>query len=365
MKFFASLGFMLTAVFCTGQERLSFFFAGDVMAHQAQLEASLFPDGYDFRHCFRYGAPHIEQADIAVANLEVTLGGVPYTGYPQFSAPDSLAIALKQAGFDVLLTANNHSLDRGGKGLERTCRVLDSLGMPHLGTYPDKAARDADYPLLIEKNGIRTVFLNYTYGTNGIAVSGGNVVNYIDTLQIKKDILKARDRMADIIIACVHWGEEYRSVPCPGQRKLAAFLVRNGVPVVIGGHPHVIQPFEVERNESGEITSVVAYSLGNYLSNMSAPYTDGGATVQLIVSRKNGRIEIENCSYSLEWNYRPWDFRGRRWYYAVPVKYLEDEKSDILLNSTEKQQLDIFTKNTRRLLEEHNRGGIREERLSF
>src|SRR5690606_14556216 len=138
-----------------------------IMGHDSQI-ASAFDAAtktYDYASCLAYMKPYIESADIAFGNLEVTLAGPPYKGYPQFSSPDALAVALKEVGFDVLVTANNHSVDRGRQGIERTIRVLDSLGIPHTGTFPDEVSRLNEYPLILIKNGFTLALLNYTYGT--------------------------------------------------------------------------------------------------------------------------------------------------------------------------------------------------------
>ena len=181
-------------------QTVDLLFAGDLMQHQAQIDAARTATGYNYDSCFTLVKPEIEKADLAVANLEVTLAGKPYKGYPQFSAPDEYLKAVKDAGFDVLVTANNHCLDGGKKGLARTISMLDSLHIPFAGTYRDAAERSRRYPLLVEQNGLRIVFLNYTYGTNGLKVSPPQVVNYIDTLQIRKDIQAARRLRPDAIL---------------------------------------------------------------------------------------------------------------------------------------------------------------------
>jgi poly-gamma-glutamate synthesis protein (capsule biosynthesis protein) len=146
-----------------------------------------------------------------VGNLEVTLAGPPYKGYPQFSAPDELAIALKEIGMDVLVTANNHSLDRGRKGVERTIEMLDSLKIIHTGTFRDTVNRMNDYPLFIQKNGFVLALLNYTYGTNGIPIPEPNVVNMLDTVLMKKDITRAKEGKPDFIVVFTHWRKELLS----------------------------------------------------------------------------------------------------------------------------------------------------------
>ena len=220
----------------SAQDQISLLFVGDLMQHQAQIDAARQGDGYNYNDCFRHVKKEISEADMAIGNLEVTLGGKPYRGYPAFSAPDEYLHAIKEAGFDVLLTANNHCLDKGKLGLERTILMLDSLKIHHAGTYRNPEERHKNYPLLIEKNGFRIVLLNYTYGTNGLKTDAPNVVNYINREQIKKDILDARRKLPDVIIACMHWGVEYCSFPERSECELANWLIEQGVDHVIGSH---------------------------------------------------------------------------------------------------------------------------------
>lgn len=264
-------------------------FAGDAMQHQAQLDEALKAgDGknYDYSYCFSLIAPTIQEADYAVVNLEVPLGGGPsYSGYPCFSAPDSYAEALKEAGFDMMLTANNHCLDRRDKAARRTLTALDRLGVDHIGTYHDRAQRDTLVPFIRDINGIKVGFLNYTYGTNGIEPKDGIEVALIDREKIAKEIAKTRKAGAEILVVAVHWGIEYVLNENKAQRSLAQFLVDKGVDLVIGGHPHVIQPMQVVENDSTGKRSLVVYSLGNFISNMKTRDTRGGALVRARIER--------------------------------------------------------------------------------
>ena len=251
-----------------------------MMQHKAQLQAARTPHGtYDYSGCFTQVTPEIEAADIAVCNFETTLGGAPYTGYPQFCSPDAYALAIRDAGFDIFLTANNHCLDRRNRGLIRTLDVLDSLGIVHLGTYRNQAERDSLYPYIIEHGTFRIALLNYTYDTNGIPVEPPCIVNYIDTTQIKADVIRARQLKADCIIACMHWGTEYRTTPDASQKKLEGWLYSIGVNHIIGGHPHVVQPVRTLPHEYYADRHLTVWSLGNYISNMTAPRTDHGIAV--------------------------------------------------------------------------------------
>ena len=337
-------------------QRLSLLFAGDLMQHGPQIKAALQPDGtYNYDECFARVHDEIERADVAIGNFEVTLGGRPYAGYPQFRAPDEYLQAVIDAGFDVLLTANNHCLDSHRKGLERTIQMMDSLHVPHLGTYVNAEAREQQYPFLLERNGFRVVLLNFTYGTNGLAIEHPNVVNPIDTAQIARDIVKAREMQPDVIIALPHWGIEYQTLPSPQQRELAQWLIAHGVDHVIGGHPHVAQPLELL--DSGR--HLVAWSMGNVISNQSKPNTYGGYMVRLDLQKDSDVVRLDSCGYALYWVSRPPDSGGRQ-YRMLPI-----DEPDSLLTPTEQRLRDAIRRSMRQLMERHNVGDVREFPISI
>lgn len=346
----AILFFLL--VFCYSQaqqKRVSLLFAGDAMQHLPQVKAAKTAHGYSYDSCFYLLKDKVSLADIACVNFETTLGGKPYSGYPQFSAPDEFAIGLKNNGFDLFFLANNHVVDKGRKGLERTLNMLDSIGIKHTGAFKSKDTRGLNYPLMIIKNGIRIAFLNYTYDTNGIPVREPNIVNVIDTFLMKRDLRLTQLYKPDIVIANMHWGDEYVTKPSAEQRKLAEFLFRNGVRIIIGNHPHVVQPL-VENKVDGEIESVVYYSLGNFVSNQEKVNTDGGALAEIVISKSedDNLIKIESCDYSLVW-VRKQTENGKLKYTLIPVE--EHKKSAIpTLSSQELQKMNIFARNTDKII---------------
>lgn len=276
-------------------------FAGDAMQHQGQLDAARRAKGiYDYSDCFSAIAPYIEKADYAVVNLETPLGRRNYTGYPCFNAPASYAKALSNAGFDLMLTANNHCLDRRDAGLKTTLSLLDSLGISHIGTYTDASARLHALPFIADIKGYKVAFLNYTYGTNGIAIQGNVIVDYIDRHLIADDVDKARKAGAEIIAACIHWGVEYQLLPHSSQRRLADFLTDLGIDLIIGGHPHVIQPMELRHSSKHDKAIFLTYSLGNFISNMKTRDTRGGVLARVTLYRDSlGRARIKSPSYRL------------------------------------------------------------------
>ncbi len=324
---------------------VSIVFAGDAMQHIAQVNsAKRAGDLYDYSECFTEVKDYVSSADYAVVNFETTLGGKPYTGYPCFSTPDSYADALAATGFDLFLNANNHTLDRGYKGLIKTIETLDKKDIPHIGTYVNKSSREMSVPYIKNIKGIKIAFLNYTYGTNGIKPTNGVKVNYIDTLQIKQDIVKSREVGAEVITVAIHWGEEYNLLPNRSQKKLADFLCNQGVDLIIGGHPHVIQPMEIRHSEKYNKDCLVVYSLGNFISNMKTTDTRGGAMVKVILERDVlGKVKIKTANYSLVFTLQP---DGKHNYRVVPV---ESEAVKSM-----KWQCSQFVKNAESIFSKHN-----------
>ncbi|MBO4811933.1 MAG: CapA family protein [Prevotella sp.] len=340
------------------EHHLSLLFAGDLMQHGPQIKAALQSDGtYNYDECFAGIKNEIERADVAIGNLEVTLGGKPYAGYPQFRAPDEYLRACIDAGFDILLTANNHCLDSRRAGLERTIMMMDSLKVPHLGTYVNQEERDKAYPFLFEKNGLRIVLLNFTYGTNGIAVQEPNVVCLMDTTEIRADIEKAKAMQPDAIIALPHWGIEYQQLPSAQQREMAAWLISNGVDHVIGGHPHVAQPLEL----SEDSCHLIAWSMGNVVSNQSKPNTYGGYLVRMELTKRipehavgdsiAAEVKLSDCGYALYWVSRPNDNGFKHNYRVLPI-----DIPDSVLTGMEQKNRYAIRASMRRLMERHAKG---------
>ena len=274
-------------------DTLRLVFAGDIMTHGPQIKAADQGRGtYDFTPSFELVRPMIERADLALANLETTFGGTPYRGYPMFSSPSSLGSALKEAGFDVLTTANNHSCDRGRYGVVNTIDVLDSLGIRTTGSYRTKAERSQRTPLIVDIRGVKIAILAYTYGTNGLPIPQPALVDTIDLEQISDDLHRADSLGADYKIVQIHWGNEYEKHPNKRQRELAAVLARQGVGAVIGSHPHVVQDSEWIEEEGAKMKTFVIYSLGNFISNQTSPAaTRGGMllSLELIRERSTGK----------------------------------------------------------------------------
>jgi len=328
--------------------RLSIVFAGDIMGHDEQINGAWDSATltYNYEPTYRYIKPFIEHADLAVANLEVTLGGPPYKGYPEFSSPDAIAQAAKDAGFDIFIQANNHALDRGKTGFIRTLAVLDSMNIIHTGTFADAESRSVNYPLIVEKNNIRLALLNYTYGTNGLEIPKPFIINRIDTSQISKDLEKARAGNSDFVIVTIHWGLEYERFENQQQKDLAAFLFNHGADAVIGSHPHVVQPVDMYFNADSLLSKVVVFSLGNFVSNQRAQYKDGGIVFGLDLVKSDSNTTMEKISYLPYWVYRE-DASGRSTFFVLPVGYYEKNSDSLILKDYDRYKIARFSEDTR------------------
>lgn len=300
--------------------RLTIVFAGDLMQHQPQVEAARQPDGtFDYTDCFRHIAPLFNEAGLVIVNLETTLSEEgPYTGYPMFRSPAQLAGAMKTAGIDVALLANNHICDKGSKGIGSTVDAVEKAGLLYTGAFADSAGYASNHPLTLEKEGFRISLLNYTYGTNGLPVPEGRVVNLIDTAIIARDMAAIERTEDHIVIACVHWGIEYRILQNKEQQSLAGWLHDRGVDIIIGGHPHVVQPAVTALDTTGVIKYVTSYSLGNFVSNQTQPGTDGGLVVRLTLEKDgDGLTRILPPENLYAWTHRP-VIDGKRRYSIIP-----------------------------------------------
>ena len=334
-------------------DTLTLMFIGDVMSHSPQVDAARQADGtYDYAPCYRFLAPYIASADLCIANMEVPLAGSPYTGYPQFSCPDNMMSQLFDVGVDAFLTANNHTCDKGAKGIRRTIHVMDSLGIPHVGTYLDSVDFNQRNPLIVEKNGFRIAVLNYTYGTNGIPAPKPFIVNLLDSAAIARDIARARELKADYIVVMPHWGIEYERHQNKEQMAYTRYMYECGADMVIGGHPHVVQPITLEnRNELGVPQRITAYSLGNFVSNQRKRYTDGGIIVQCkLVRYENNEIQIIGYEYLPYWVYKG-TCQGKYQYHILPAKHAVENCAWYDIHGADSVALNVFYNDTKTLID--------------
>ena len=273
---------------------------GDIMMHMAQIQSGYDAqtNTYSYPTFFKEVEPILSQGDWVIGNLETTLAGLEanYSGYPLFNAPESIADSMKDAGFNIISTTNNHSLDRGEIGVLNTLKNLQERGLIPVGTYA--SAEDKAKILMVEKNEINMAILAYTYGTNGISVPDGKdyLVSFINEAQIIEDITQAKAENADVVTVILHFGNEYERYPNQQQKDIVESLVEAGADIILGSHPHVVQPYEMfEINESnGEIRKAVAiYSMGNFISYQIGNYKDLGVIFKVHLEKDFPSEEIE------------------------------------------------------------------------
>ena len=277
---------------------------GDIMCHNSQYKDAYDGSTYDFSYVFDDIKDYISSADIAVGNLETTFAGKErgYSNYPRFNSPEQLAYNLKDTGIDVLCTANNHSMDTNYSGVVSTLDFLDDAGISHMGT--SRTAEEQNQILVKDVNGIKIAFLAFTYGTNGIPVPSANsyCVNLIDKDLILKQLELAKAQEPDLICVNMHWGLEYQNVQNSDQEDWADFLFENGVDVILGSHPHVLQPMEkrtVTLEDGTTKDCFVIYSLGNFISGQTKKNTRTSIILNINFTKdgETGKTTIGDVSY--------------------------------------------------------------------
>lgn len=290
-----------------------------MMMHSPQIKDGQQIDGsYNFNHVFKEVKPYLSQVDYAVGNFEMTLAGPskPYTGFPLFNAPDQIVDALKNAGVDLMSTANNHSADTGVLGIKRTYQQMKEKGLIPFGTAPTKQEQK---PLVLEKNNIKTAFLSYTEHTNGNVVPQKQkyLVNMIQSKQIAKDIKRAKAEGAEFVIVSFHYGAEYQRQPNEMQKKVSHQALKDGADVILGSHAHVLQPMEKVKMDGKD--KFIIYSMGNFVSNQSDPHTDEGIIVYFNIKKEPSKqVTLTNISYLPTFVHK-YNKAGKRSYVIIPT----------------------------------------------
>ncbi len=294
-------------------------FVGDVMAHMPQVEAAWVGyERYNFGPHFAPVEPLFQAADYVVANLETTLSPrPPYGGYPAFATPDRLARDLAVAGVDFVTLANNHIVDRGAVGVLHTIAALDNVGIGHAGASVEEFCQGNLGGQVVVVGGLRIALLAYTYGVNGQLPADAQV-SLLTQNRVAHDVAQLPDDV-DVVVALVHWGNEYQRTPSSQQTEAAEWMRQLGVDVIVGSHPHVVQPFEGWSDESGRGVGGVYYSLGNFISNQNDRYTDYGLAARVKI-RKNPN-EAPTLTLSADTLYRHrYTLDGRQYFRVSPVR---------------------------------------------
>ncbi|GHU25194.1 capsular polysaccharide biosynthesis protein [Spirochaetia bacterium] len=304
---------------------------GDNLIHDSVYESAFSEGEYRFIPFYEKVKEYIEPADIAFINQETILGGARFgfSGYPRFNTPQEMAVALVETGFDIVNHATNHSMDKGEAGIIATMDLWDSI--PEIQYIGVRRELDVPPAVIIEKNSIRVGFLAYTYGTNGLPVPASKpyLVSRIDTDSMAGEIDSLRP-LCDVVVVSMHWGEEYQHNYNARQKSLAAFLAEHSVDIVLGHHPHVLQPVEnIPRPDGG--TMLCFYSLGNFLSAQSRPSTLLGGIAYIKLKKFEDHITIEESGVVPVLTHYNRNFQNFRVY---PLDIYNDEATHrVILNA--------------------------------
>lgn len=333
---------------------------GDIMFHTPQIKAAYISEDqiYNFSNVFKYVKEHISSADLAIANFEtVTYGDeIGFSGFPRFNSPIETLSAIKEAGFDILNTVNNHALDQGKQGLINTIDFINQYEMKNIGTY-----KEPNIPILVEEiNDIKLAFLSYSYGFNGLEgflteEEKSYMISRIDEEKIKNDIEGAKSLEVDIIVVYIHWGNEYEREPSEYQTQLGKKMLEWGANIILGSHPHVIQKAEIIDNDIND--NFIIYSMGNFLSNqreesMGNRYTEDGIMVEIELEKnfQEDKTIIKNINYIPTWT-RRYVNNGNLEYEIIPIKNFFDNKELYnKLNEDEKLRISESFDDTMKLM---------------
>lgn len=311
---------------------------GDLMCHSVQYKyAQIEVDSFDFTPTFKYVQKYFDESDFLIGNLETVTAGKEkgYSGYPFFNSPDDFITSLKKVGFDFLFTSNNHSLDKGKDGILRTIKILNENQIHYTGTF--QSQNDRDSIRIFNINGINIAFISYSYGTNGNPIPKGNnfLINLIDTLQIKQDILSARMKGSEIVFVYFHFGNEYQKSPNTYQKNIVKKTIEYGADIIVGSHPHTIQPYELFKTNNGKIdTGLIAYSLGNFISNQRWRYSDAGVILNIELTKNiiNNSIFISNINFIPTWVYKG-EINDKKEYLILPCEIAYNDTIPSFLDS--------------------------------
>lgn len=320
---------------------------GDIMFHMPQVvSARIGQNQYDFNPIYKYVKSYIQDADIALANYEtVAVPNRSYSGFPRFNSPVETIEALANTGFDILSTANNHTVDQGREGIISTIDAIVANGMDYIGTSKEPNSE----PLILDIEGIEVGFLSYTFGLNGLGSlltsdELSYMVNLIDEGKIQEDIQILKDREVDLIVSYIHWGSEYEREPSEYQQTLGRNMVDWGVNIVLGSHPHVVQRAEIIKKDGKD--NLIVYSMGNFISNqrettMGNSYTEDGVMVSINIEKDfdSNEVIISKVDYIPTWVYR-YGIEGNYNYEILPTEKLINGELSIDADASVMQRID-------------------------
>ena len=312
---------------------------GNLIIHQSQINGAKNENGYDFSPSFQYIKEMVSEADISLGILEGTLAGGEPTGYPYFNSPDEVVDSLRDTGIDIVNYANNHIYDYDDEGLQRTIEVTKEKGLDVLGV---KSTEEEKSYLVKEVDGVKIGFASYVFETetingyktinsNPVSINSENLINTFNYNnlesfynRIESEISEMKAEGVEFIIASMHWGEEYNTYIEATQNEIAKKLNELGVDIILGGHPHVIQPYEIICNESGHSTFVI-YSQGNSLSNQSeqeigVAESEDGIMIKFTLEKKDGNVSLKEYKIIPTWVYKEEKGDGTYYHKIIPVE---------------------------------------------
>jgi poly-gamma-glutamate capsule biosynthesis protein CapA/YwtB (metallophosphatase superfamily) len=334
-------------------------FVGDLMCHSTQFNyARVGADSFDFTGVFKEVKKYLSASDLTVGNLETVIAGKEkgYSGYPNFNSPDDFIYSLKNTGFDLLITANNHALDQGWEGVERTIEAINKNKIHRTGTFISERDRDSIRIFMI--NSIKIAILAYSEHTNGVSIPKGKefVIDLIDIDRIRKDIVIARSRNVDVVLVHLHFGTEYSREPSSYQKEVVQNIKEAGADIIIGGHPHVIEPTEFFKTNHTMIDSgFVAYSMGNFISNQRWRYSDAGVILNIQISKNifTDSVFISDVSYLPTWVYKGQTEKGREYIILPSTIDVIDSSYYYLTGNDKKLMMEAFD-DTREIITKYN-----------
>lgn len=347
---------------------------GDIMVHDDQLKAQydIATDSYSFDNNFEYISPYISDSNLAIANLETTLAGKDsiYSSFPKFNSPDSLINSLSNSGFDIISTINNHAYDRGTMGLYRTLSIIESEGLESIGTRNNSSS---DNFIIKDINDIKLGITSFSYGEvsenrtslNGLTISDNdkdnlNIFDYKDVNKAFESIKQTLDTMneteTDLQVLVIHWGNEYHRNPSDFQKRLAQMLCDYGVDIIIGSHPHVVQPIEMIKSIDNDNETLVIYSLGNFLSNqrkeiLKKNYTEDGLIVNIGISKnlETNETTVSQVEYIPTWVNKYSDSFNKLNYEIIPIV---DESTILSIPNLDYDKIKMSYENTTSIIED-------------
>ena len=334
-------------------------FVGDLMCHSTQFNyAKVSVDTFDFTGVYREVKQFLSKADYTIGNLETVIAGKNkgYSGYPYFNAPDDLVYALRDAGLDLLITANNHALDQGWEGVKRTIDVINENNIHHAGTFISQVDRDSIR--IFQMNSIKVAILAYSENTNGLPIPKGKdyVINLIDEELIKRDVDRAREKKVDIVLVHLHYGPEYNREPSDYQKQIVQKIIEFGADIIIGGHPHVIQPVDFFKTNNTKLDSgFVAYSMGNFISNQRWRYSDAGLILNIEISKNiyTDSIYISEVNYLPTWVFKGETERGME-YIILPSQLAENDSIFTFLTDSDRKLMNEAFNDTKDIISKYN-----------